>query len=294
MIIKEKTKILLRLVLGITFVFSAYSKLIAPGAVEVILIDQGIISSRDLAGILVRLLIGLEFGIGFLFFQPYMLKKVVIPVSFLFLVGFSFYLLYSGLILGDNQNCGCFGEVIKLNPIESLFKNIFFIFIVLWLYKLETKSKHNLFIPTSILILSIVSVFILSPIKSADDFRFSKYIHFQDYGRVDLSSGEKFIGVINTDCNHCREMVNEIIELKKIHNNFAEFFFLIFSDGSIDIDSFKTLTGFNFPYHIIDINEFFDLIGNYPPRIYYLKDGNVSEIWDDNFSNRIEKYLESF
>jgi len=243
--------------------------------------------------VLVRLLISLEFAIGFLFFQQNLLRKLVIPCSLFFLIGFSLYLLYTGLILGDNQNCGCFGEVIKLNPIESLIKNIFFIFLVLWLYKLERIDKHNFFIPATILFVSILGVFLLLPIKSADNFQFSHFIQFEDHGRVDLSTGEKFIGVINTDCNHCREMVKEIMSLSKNYSDYPEFFFLVFSDGSVGIDSFKTLTDFNFPYHIIDINEFFDLIGQAPPRIYYLADGIVKEIWDDDFGTKLKMFLSS-
>jgi uncharacterized membrane protein YphA (DoxX/SURF4 family) len=66
---KEKISIILRIILGLVFILSAYSKLIAPGIVEIIIVDHGLAPSREVAAILVRILIGLEFALGVLFFQ---------------------------------------------------------------------------------------------------------------------------------------------------------------------------------------------------------------------------------
>jgi hypothetical protein len=41
------------------------------------------------------------------------------------------------------------------------------------------------------------------------------------------------------------------------------------------------------PYAFIEVNTFFDLIGDSPPRIYYLNNGVVAEIWDKEFSKSI-------
>jgi hypothetical protein len=41
------------------------------------------------------------------------------------------------------------------------------------------------------------------------------------------------------------------------------------------------------PYAFINVNTFFDLIGDSPPRIYYLKNGVVAKIWDKEFSTSI-------
>ena len=38
---------------------------------------------------------------------------------------------------------------------------------------------------------------------------------------------------------------------------------------------------------MIDMNEFLNLIGQSPPRIYWLNDGKVKEIWDKDFQKKI-------
>lgn len=286
---KQKIEIILRVVIGAVFLFSAYSKLILPGSVEIILIDQGLVSSRETAAIIVRILIGLEFALGILFFLPYMLKKIVIPGSMIFLIGFTAYLSYSAFVLGDSQNCGCFGEMIKMSPVESILKNVVLAGLVVWLFITVKENKRNIIAPLVVVVLSLSVVFILKPVRKAENLKFSEFINFENAGRVDLSSGVKMIAVVNTECDHCRQLVKELVEKKNETNNLLDFYFLIFSEGNISIDSFKVVSGFNFPYHQISMNQFFDLIGNAPPRVYYLEEGKVKEIWDEEILKNIEK-----
>lgn len=288
---KEKFIWIVRIVIGLTFIISAYSKLIAPGIVEIILIDHGIAANREAAAIFVRILIGLEFALGILFFLPYLLKKLVIPSALIFLIGFTVYLIYTGYVLGDKQNCGCFGIIIEMAPFESIIKNIFLIAGITWLYKAINVNNNRIQIPLIAVVLSIMLTFLVSPIKSIDDLRFSEYTNFVGKGRVDLSDGNKLIAVFNTECDHCRDVAKGIAELKNNSQDFPELYALIFTEGDVSVDSFQTMTGLNSPYHIIDALTFFDLIGTEPPRIYWLKDGMVNEVWDDNFLERLSKEL---
>jgi hypothetical protein len=277
----------LRVLIGVVFVFSAYSKLIAPGIVEIILVDHALAATRETAAVFVRLLVGLEFALGLMFFQPFSLRKIVIPLSFLFLIGFTAYLVYTGFILKDSQNCGCFGEMIKMSPVESIIKNIFLTGLLIVLFK-RVEEKKNYFIFPVILVLTVAAVFLADPIKSQKDFKFSKYTSFENAGRVDLSSGDKLIFILNSDCDHCQALVKE---LSKIQNEkwFPESYALLFLEGNVSVNSFKTLTNFNLSYHIIGATEFFNLIGLSPPRIYRLHNGNVKEIWDKDFIENISK-----
>ena len=144
---REKISIVLRIVLGFTFILSAYSKLIAPGIVEIIIVDHGLVSSREIAAVLVRILIGLEFALGLLFFQKNYLKKIILPAALIFLGGFTVYLIYSGFILGDDQNCGCFGTMIEMSPFESIIKNILLIAAVIFSYKITHSDGKKILPP---------------------------------------------------------------------------------------------------------------------------------------------------
>ena len=280
----------IRIVIGLVFIISAYTKLIAPGIIEIILVDHGLAANRETAAVLVRILIGLEFALGILFFQPYLLKRIVIPASLIFLAGFTFYLVYTGYILGDTQNCGCFGTAIEMSPLESIIKNVFLMVAVVWLFINTGRDRKGYLLPLAMFVVPIVLVFLMSPIKSVDNFKFAEYTNFIGKGRVDLSEGDKLLAIYNTECDHCQELAKEISSLKKSGKHFPEFYVLLFSEGDVSVDSFKTVTGFDFPYRMIDVQTFFNLIGTSPPRIYWLENGKVKEIWDKDFLERIKVF----
>jgi hypothetical protein len=62
---------------------------------------------------------------------------------------------------------------------------------------------------------------------------------------------------------------------------------LYFQEGSTTVEDFESITQSSFPYDLIEVNTFFNLIGDSPPRVYYLKDGKVLSIWDHNILKNI-------
>ena len=66
----------LRILLGITFLFSAYTKFVGPGFFEITLMDQGLAPDRFFAAQLARFFIGLEFALGILMLLPFYTKKL--------------------------------------------------------------------------------------------------------------------------------------------------------------------------------------------------------------------------
>lgn len=285
---KNKIVLTLRIFIGLIFVLSAYTKFIAPGIVEIILVDHGIVHNKETAAIIVRLLVGLEFGIGLLFLQPYFLKKISIPIASVFLIGFTAYLVYTGFILKDSQNCGCFGEMIKMSPVESIVKNIVLLGLLVVLYRTADAEKKNLFIPLTVVVLSVAAVLIFLPTKNPSDFIFSKYTNFVGEGRVDLTSGKKIVAVFNLECDHCREVAKEIAEMKKQDSTIPQMYVLFFKEAENTPESFGKLTNSNFPYAMIGVKEFFDLIGSSPPRLYWLNNGQIKEYWDNNFVKHVK------
>jgi hypothetical protein len=287
---KQRTSLVLRIFLAIVFFASAYTKLIAPGILEIILVDQGIVASRETAAILVRILIGAELALGFLLLQKYYLKRIVLPVAMLFLTGFTLYLLYAALILKESQNCGCFGAVLQMSPVESIIKNIILLIIAAVLYKRTAGDNKRIIIPLLLFAISFPIVFLLAPLKNTNDFSFGKYTDFIGAGRVDLAAGEKLILLMTLDCDHCRQTAKDIVELNKKYN-MPETYAFFFQEGDVTVDSFRVLTGFSPPYKILGGLEFFELIGTNPPRCYRVKDGKVLEFWDKDIKEKlIERY----
>ena len=275
----------LQLLLAITFLFSAYTKAVGPGFFEITLMDQGIAPNRSIAAYLARFFIGLEFALGFLMLLPFYIKQLM-QFTFFLLGGFTLHLIYLWSI-GDTDNCGCFGEMISMTPEQSIIKNIIMLAISLAVFKTAETKKIKKTIPVVFSAVTIISMWIILPIPNHNEFPFDSFTHFETRGRVDMSSGEKLVAIFNLDCEHCQETANELGKLKRSVENFPELYVLYFQEGSTSIEDFELITQSSFPYDLIEVNTFFDLIGDSPPRVYNLKDGKVLEIWDTDITRNL-------
>ncbi len=62
-------------------------------------------------------------------------------------------------------------------------------------------------------------------------------------------------------------------------------------EGSTTVSELESLTQAPFPLAFMDVNMFFDLIRNFPPRIYYSREGKGEAIWDKDV---VLKFQETF
>lgn len=274
-----------QLLLGITFLFSAYTKAVGPGFFEITLMDQGIAPDRIIASYLARFFIGLEFALGFLMLLPFYVKRLM-QFTFFLLGGFTLHLIYLWSI-GDTDNCGCFGEMISMTPEQSIIKNMIMLAIAFVVFRKAQTKKIKIIIPIVFSAATIISMWIILPIPNHKEFPFESFTHFETRGRVDLSSGENLVAIFNLDCEHCQQAAIELGELKRNQENFPELYVLYFQEGSTTVEDFESITQSSFPYDLIEVNTFFDLIGDSPPRVYHLKDGKVLGIWDLNILKNI-------
>ena len=130
--------------------------------------------SEIIAPLFSRILIGIELALGILILQNNYLRKLIIPVTILLLAVFIGHFSYVTFATGGNSgNCGCFGELIPMTPIQAIVKNIFAVFILVYLFYLlpKTNDKSNFWIILGITITTIISIFLLAPIKKiTNDF----------------------------------------------------------------------------------------------------------------------------
>lgn len=123
---------------------------------------------REFSAFLSRFLIGIEFALGFLILLPFNLKKVVIPSTILMLAFFCIHLTIEILTGGNKGNCGCFGSLLPMTPLQALIKNLFSIGLLVLLYlkfNSELKSKNSLVLIVSLTLACISALFLLIPIK---------------------------------------------------------------------------------------------------------------------------------
>lgn len=120
--IKRSLAFLVSMAIGLFFIVSAYYKI---PTLEQFgwRITETTFLNWTMAEWVARIIIGLEFFVGFLFLFHLRLKRVGIPLAMFMLVLFSSYLLYVIFIRKENVDCGCMGDVLTLTPVQSLIKN---------------------------------------------------------------------------------------------------------------------------------------------------------------------------
>lgn len=116
-----------------------------------------------------RILIGIEFALGFLLLQKNFLRKIVIPATILLLAVFTTHLTIETFVNGGNSgNCGCFGSLLPMTPIEAIIKNVVAMALLIWLFIILPKSSergHNFWVLNSVTLASILALFMVAPIQ---------------------------------------------------------------------------------------------------------------------------------
>ena len=125
--------------------------------------------SETIAPYFSRILIGIEFALGFLLLINHYLKRITIPITIGLLVVFIGHLSYVTFLSGGNSgNCGCFGELIPMTPIEAIIKNIIAVGLLVWLWKIiEKDKKSNFWILTTVTLACILGLFMIAPMKAS-------------------------------------------------------------------------------------------------------------------------------
>lgn len=164
--IKKHLPLIVRIVISALFLLSAIAKSFPIWAFEKQLVDLGIVDWCA-APYLARLIIAAEAAIAIAILQKHFIKSIVIPVTILLLAAFCVHLSIQMYEHGAmNGNCGCFGQLIPMTPLEAFVKNIFTIGLLVYLYRNVTdkpKGENNFLYLLFYYVLAAFGMFILFP-----------------------------------------------------------------------------------------------------------------------------------
>lgn len=282
-------RITLQIFLAATFLFSAYTKAVAPGFFEVLLEQQGLVPSRLYGAWATRFIIALETWLGLCLLLSFY-ARFILRFSFLLLVAFSVHLGYL-IAIGETGNCGCFGEMINMSPLASLGKNIALLAVNGFLLRYKFRGNKKPRITWLFLPLLFAAATLIWPVQTQPDEVVEKLPTFEAETGIDFANGSYLVAILNLGCEHCQEAAKQIVAWQNNGIDLPQVVALFFAEGDTTVADFNTITGSNFPYQMIDVNTFFDLIGSAPPRIYWIVDGQVKQYWDETLG---EDFLTTF
>jgi hypothetical protein len=288
-----------RILISALFLLSAVAKLYPTplyGITKVFeegqLIPMGF--STEIAPFFSRLIIGFEFFIAFAILQSHYIKKLIIPSTILLLAVFSIDLSLD-IFVGNDENCGCFGQLIPMTPSQALIKNIFTLLILFFLYKnVNDKNNSNFLLLFNGFLVITVLMFSLLPIATNSSNKqissFSNYV----IPEFNINDGKKVLCFFDAGCEHCMDAAKSLTDLSLLNKDFPEVH-IIFSDTEeAKIPVFLEYSGSNFSYQIMefynpddDVNSYLEVLGfEYEnPVVIYFNNGNQMRFYDGTTSN---------
>lgn len=338
---KARISWMLRILISALFIVSAVAKLYPSPyfAISTFEVKQlyPLGFSEAIAPYFSRILIGIEFFLGIAILSKHYLKKITIPATLVLLMVFVVHLSYTTFVTGNGGNCGCFGELIPMTPVEAIIKNLIAIGILVLLYtEVPGDEKSNIWFLNSLLLASILALFMLAPMKSttnsfpnsieisvendslsllpaSTDFtavtepkdatelknnKPTEEVAIADAPKPTKSGFASFFPTIDQDkkilcffapgCDHCQETAKQLTEMRKKDKSFPNIS-IIFMDEEVDkIPEFFSIAGSKYPYQVVDVINFWNLLGNTKdtPGVKYLWNGTEIKLYDGINENK--------
>lgn len=235
-------KVLSSKIVGGVFILAAILKLMSIDEFEIYIYSFNVFSFLATTFVS-RLIIAGEFVLGtFLILNIYydFTRKAILSILTLF----ALFLAYTAIFRNDD-NCHCFGELIELNPIESIIKNVLIIILLLICKSSSRRStvKNQRLKALVFGLLPLVAVFIVSPpdvvynmiyssekeISSCDLYESFDNVKCMTY-KEECTDAKSFvidddsqmIALVSAGCKYCR------LGVKKLS--------LMMKSGEMDVD----------------------------------------------------------
>lgn len=276
-------KFILRILIGAFFITTAILKLLSLDSFEIYIYSFNLFSF-DLCGIIARLVIAGEMLLGALIIVKILYKQAW-WLTMLMLAGFTLFLIYVAIFRHD-ANCHCMGDVVQLNPVWSIVKNIITMALLLLIRKEEDYHfRGKVAVGITLLVASLGVPFILFPTdavynfvfksdNTVDEKRFEQFMQDSLAQTLHIEQGNYVLGYLSSGCKYCKlsgKRINTIVENNQLDTN--KIIFLIWgSDKSIQ--EFKEETGAtHFRYAKINPVEAIQMVDGQFPTYVLVKDG---------------------
>jgi hypothetical protein len=294
---------------GIVFIVSALTKLYPIEPLEFRFVDTGFIT-WEIAPFIARILIGFEFFLGVVLLLNLYLRNFTYRISIitlLFFVGF----LFTEILKGNNDNCGCFGEYFNMTPTQAITKNVILLIALILSSKIwkgwSITYLNKKIIPSSLILISLSLPFILNTIKldysksylnkPSEYFKFPLDTLYKNaqIGNPPktLSKGKHVFAFLSLTCPHCKMAAKKIGLMHK--RNHKIHFFLILNGERSDISSFRKKNQIeNIEYDFLYAKSFVYMAGLNFPAIFLVNNGITEQFlyYPELNQKEIEKWLD--
>lgn len=285
--IKRTIGLILLLALAAVFLYSGYTKIGAGSGADPFtwtFIDMGM-NSLLWAGVLARVMVGLEFMIAIFLLAHIFLRSVTYPLTIGILSLFTIYLLILLATKGNVGDCGCFGDEHAMTPVQGIIKNVIMLavtFALMYLYPVKP-YKGQEWIAVIVAMVCIVLPFILDPIDAGatpktinEKIDLTPLYQKEKVPQVELREGKHIVAFMSLTCPHCRKAAKKFAIIHE-HDPELPLYFVLAGNPKNLLSFFKE-TGSEKVPHILfrDPENFLKMAGDAVPAIFFI-DNSVKE-----------------
>ena len=269
--------------LGILFLCSATAKLVGIDAFELYLFGLGIFPLGT-SYLLSRLVIAAEYTLGILLIANFY-PRLAFWGTLLMLVGFTAFLAILAAT-GNRDNCNCFGEWVNLNPVQSIWKNLGMLALLLLSAGIPAfQVKHKPFWLTLACVVPLTTVLIVSP---PDNWRYDSYARHELVNEqalqealeagilpASVAEGDRVVCFYSLKCHYCKMSARKMTTLRERGEFSQAPVIAVFGRGdNPDPAPFLEETGFRpDEVHFIEPSDFLRITNGSYPVILVMHDG---------------------
>jgi hypothetical protein len=178
-----------------------------------------------------------------------------------------------------------------MSPLHSLFKNAALLTIVLYLHwRTKAWPRGAWGVPVGLAVACALVVGLGFPIRHIavepiqtgipPEPQESQFARFREFdGQIaDLTKGTCLVAFVSLECEHCHDLVSSLGERSR--QGPLPPVYLICYGKAADAPAFLAQTNTAFRFTCVEPGVFFNYIGENPPRLYLLQNGQVRAFWD--------------
>ena len=284
----------IEIMLGLFFFVSAGMKAMNVDGFGIAISAYGVIKDPSLVRFVAYSALAIETALGAAFISGWRWRFLSFIGSIALTAVFSGLIAYAWLVNGL-EDCGCFGDYIKMTPPQSLAKNAVLIGVIGFAGFGLRNSVDPAFRPgmraRAMAMLGALGVVLIGAIgnftgpegpavivgEDADD----KDIAFQiasGGGTIDLGVGDYLVVFLNTECEHCMASVPGLNLIEQDGDSPKMVALMLGNDEKLD--DFILETEPEFTLELFDDLTWAEFIKSAPPIMYFVQDGMIQEFWE--------------
>lgn len=293
-----------RVLLGLFFIVSAWAKLRGMDNFEIYVFSYNILSLK-VSFLAARILVVIEFilGIGLI---SHAWKKFVDICTLLALVFFTCFLGYAAII-GRTDSCQCMGQLIDMDPLQSIFKNAVLLLVLLFAMKAQEWTRLPKWLIWTGAIAAIVASFAYVFIRSAPDNwlypageelydheYFDKAMSAEgDLAGLNLQEGRHLVAFLSPTCHLCQMTNDKMIHIYRRHDlDSTLFHYITYAQDTNIVPLTIDDTSFSRPSYLVSPKTFAYITYGQRPMVFLIEDSKVVHTF--NYRNIDEDVIVKF